>query len=163
LPQSNPDQLKGLGKSVFLGGGFSGILSIFPGLNLLNLFFMLWIALGAALTIYLLGKENQHIRKSDSLLAGALSGLVGGGIFAVLSLVTILGVSQEQLDRMVERAQSLAPFLRNDAAAMMAGNQFKTIMIISVVLFVLAAIFAGALAGLIARGLFRHPPGSTHE
>jgi hypothetical protein len=157
LPQSNSDHLKGLGKSVFLGGGFSGILSIFPGLNLLNLFFMLWIALGAALTVYLLGKENQRIRKSDSLLAGALSGLIGGGIFAILSLVTIIGINQEQLDRMVERAQALAPFLRNDAAAMMAGNQFKTVMIISVVLFVLAAIFAGALAGLIARSLFHHP------
>lgn len=154
MPQSNPDQLKGLGKSVFLGGGFSGILSIFPGLNLLNLFFMLWIALGAALTVHLLGKGNQRIRKSDSLLAGALSGLVGGGIFAALSLATIIGISQEQLDRMVERAQALAPFLRNDTAAMMAGNQFKTIMVISVVLFVLAAIFAGALAGLIARSLF---------
>ncbi len=84
---------------------------------------MLWIALGAALTIYLLGKENQRLRKSDALLAGALSGLVGGGIFAVLSLVTIIGITQEQLDRMVEKAQALAPFLTRTDTAAMHGRQ----------------------------------------
>jgi len=163
LPQSNSDQLKSLGKSVFLGGGASGILSIFPGLNLLNLFFMLWIALGAGLTIYLLSKENRQLRKSDALLAGALSGLTGGGIFAILSLVTIIGVTQEQLDQMVEKARSLVPFLRENAVSTMASAQFKTVMIISVVLFVLASIFAGAVAGLIARKIFHHPSGSAHE
>jgi len=71
LPESNSKPLAGLGKSVILGGGASGILSIFPGLNLLNLFFMLWIALGAGLTIYLLSKNNPVLRKGDSLLAGA--------------------------------------------------------------------------------------------
>lgn len=124
---------------------------------------MLWIALGAGLTIYLLGKKNRQLRKSDSLLAGALSGLIGGGVFAILSLVTIIGVTQEQLDLMVERARSLAPFLRDDAVSTMASNQFKTIMIISVVLFVLASIFAGAIAGLVARKIFHPPSGSTNE
>jgi len=104
LSESNSKPLAGLGKSVVLGGGASGIMSIFPGLNLLNLFFMLWIALGAVLTVYLLSRENQALRKGDSLLAGALSGLTGGGIFAILSLVTILGITQERLDQMVERA-----------------------------------------------------------
>lgn len=163
MSESNSKPLAGLGKSVILGGGASGILSIFPGLNLLNLFFMLWIVLGAGLTIYLLSKENQALRKSDSLLAGALSGLTGGGIFAILSLVTIIGVTQEQLDQIVEKARSLAPFLRESAAAAMASTQFKTVMFISVILFVLASIFAGAVAGLIARKIFQQPRGNTHE
>lgn len=163
MSESNSKPLAGLGKSVILGGGASGVLSIFPGLNLLNLFFMLWIVLGAGLTIYLLSKENQALRKSDCLLAGALSGLTGGGIFAMLSLVTIIGVSQEQLDQMIEKARSLAPFLRENAVSSMASAQFKTIMVISVILFVLASIFAGAVAGLIARKIFHHPSGSTHE
>jgi hypothetical protein len=158
LSESNSKPLPGLGKSVILGGGASGILSIFPGLNLLNLFFMLWIVLGAGLTVYLLSKENQELRKSDSLLAGALSGLTGGGIFAILSLVTIISINQEQLDQIVEKARSLAPFLRENAVATMASAQFKAIMAISVVLFVLASIFAGALAGLVARKIFHHPP-----
>jgi len=163
LSESNSKPLAGLGKSVILGGGASGILSIFPGLNLLNLFFMLWIALGAGLTIYLLYKENQQLRKSDSMLAGALSGLTGGGIFAILSLVSIVGINQERLDQMVEKARSLAPFLREDSISTMASAQFKTIMIIGVVFFVLASIIAGTFAGLIARKIFHHPSGSTHE
>ena len=44
-----PNQVKGLGKSILLGGAAAGILSIFPVVNLLNLFFMLWIVLGSAL------------------------------------------------------------------------------------------------------------------
>lgn len=163
MSESNSKPLAGLGKSVILGGGASGILSIFPGLNLLNLFFMLWIALGAGLTIYLLGKDNQPLRKSDSLLAGALSGLTGGGIFALVSLATIIGITQEQLDQMVERARSLAPFLRENEVSTMASAQFKTVMFIAVVLFVLASIIAGAVAGLIAGKIFRHPSGSAHE
>ena len=138
-------------------------MSIFPGLNLLNLFFMLWIALGAVLTVYLLSRENQALRKGDSLLAGALSGLTGGGIFAILSLVTILGITQERLDQMVERAGSLAPFLRDSTVSTMASGQFKTIMVIAVGVFVLASIIAGTVAGLIAATLFRRPSGSTHE
>jgi len=161
--QSDSKPVAGLGRSVLLGGGASGILSIFPGLNLLNLFFMLWIALGAGLTIYLLGKDNQPLRKSDSLLAGALSGLTGGGIFAVLSLVTIVGVSQEQLDQMVEKARALAPFLQENAVSTMASAQFKTIMIIAIGFFVLAAIIAGAVAGLIARRIFCKSSGSANE
>ena len=163
MSPSNSKPLTGLGKSIILGGGASGILSIFPGINLLNLFFMLWIVLGAGLTVYLLGKENQPLRKGDALVAGALSGLAGGGIFAVISLVAILGITQERLDQMVERAGALAPFLREDTVSTMASAQFKTVMVIAVVVFVLAAIFAGAIAGLIAGRLFRRPSGSSHE
>jgi E3 ubiquitin-protein ligase DOA10 len=89
--------------------------------------------------------------------------LTGGGIFAILSLVTIIGVTQEQLDQMVEKAKSLAPFFRENAVSTMASAQFKTVMVIGVVIFVLASIIAGAVAGLIARKIFHHPSGSTHE
>ena len=110
-----------MGKSVLLGGGASGILSIFPGLNLLNLFFMTWIVLGAGLTIYLLYKENRSLRKGDALLAGALSGLTGGGVFALLGIFTIVGISQERLDQLVESARTLAPSLAGEQAVAMAG------------------------------------------
>jgi len=89
--------------------------------------------------------------------------LTGGGIFALLSLVTIIGISQEQIEQMVERAKSLAPFLRENEISTMAGSQFKAVMVIAVVFFVLASIFAGAVAGLIAGKIFRHSSGSTHE
>ncbi|MCX6555046.1 MAG: hypothetical protein NTZ12_08550 [Candidatus Aminicenantes bacterium] len=111
MSERRAKQIKGLGKSIFLGGGAAGILSIFPVVNLLNLFFMLWIALGSALTIYLLGKENRELGKGDAFLAGALSGLVAGGMFAFLSLVTILGITQEKLEALLEKAKTIAPLL----------------------------------------------------
>lgn len=156
-------QIKGLGKSIFLGGGAAGILSIFPVVNLLNLFFMLWIVLGSALTIFLLSKENRQLSKGDTLLAGALSGLIGGGIFAFLSLLTILGITQEQLDQLLEKAKAIAPLIDANMIRTMQSGQFKVIMILSICLFVFVAIVVGAVAGIIARKFFNHPAESTRE
>ena len=151
MAEPNSKPIEGLGKSVLIGGGISGILSIFPGLNLLNLFFMAWIILGAGLTIHWLYKQNPALRKGDALLAGALSGLTGGGIFAFLGFVSIAGLTQDKLDRMVESTRAIAPFLADGPEAAMASGQFKTIMVIGICLFLLAAIVAGAIAGLAAR------------
>lgn len=156
-------QIKGLGKSIFLGGGAAGILSIFPVVNLLNLFFMLWIVLGSALTIFLLSKENRQLSKGDTLLAGALSGLVGGGIFAFLSLLTILGITQEQLNQLLEKAKTIAPLLDANMTRTLQSGQFKVIMILSICLFAFMAIVAGAVAGIIARKVFNRPAEITHE
>jgi hypothetical protein len=140
---------------VLLGGGASGILSIFPGLNLLNLFFMTWIVLGAGLTIHLLYRTNPTLRRSDALLAGALSGLTGGGIFAVLGFISIAGLTQEKLETMIDSARAMAPFLADGQAAVMAGGPFKAMMALAIGLFLLLAIAAGALAGMAARRLLR--------
>lgn len=163
MSESRAKQIKGLGKSIFLGGGAAGILSIFPVVNLLNLFFMLWIALGSALTIYLLGKENRELGKGDAFLAGALSGLVAGGMFAFLSLVTILGITQEKLEALLEKAKTIAPLLDANMTRSLQGGQFKAIMILSICLFVFMAIAAGGIAGLIARKFFCRPAESPHE
>jgi hypothetical protein len=162
LSQIKSKQIKGLGKSIFLGGGAAGILSIFPVVNLLNLFFMLWIVVGSALTIFLLSKENRQLSKGDALLAGALSGLVGSGIFAFLSLFTILGITQEQLEQLLEKAKAIAPLLDENMTSTMQSSQFKVIMILSICLFVFLAIVAGAIAGLIARKFFNRPEESLH-
>ncbi|MBN2346818.1 MAG: hypothetical protein JXO51_10560 [Candidatus Aminicenantes bacterium] len=149
--------MQGLGKSILIGGGASGVLSIFPGLNLLNLFFMTWIVLGAGLTIHLLARENRRLRRGDALLAGALSGLTGGGIFALLAFVSIASLTQEKLERMLEAARALAPFLAESQDVFAAGGSFKAMMALAVAFFLLLAIAAGALAGLAARRILRHP------
>jgi hypothetical protein len=151
-----------MGKSVFLGGGVAGVLSIFPIVNLLNLFFMLWIVVGSVLTIFLLRKENRELGKGDSLLAGALSGLVGGGIFAFLSMMTVLGISQERLETVLEKAKAIAPLLDADMTRVLQGGQFKVIMILSICAFVFMAIVAGAIAGIIARKFFFRPAEGIH-
>jgi hypothetical protein len=152
-----------MGKSVLIGGSAAGILSIFPLLNLLNLFFMFWIVLGSGLTVFLLSKDSQQLGKIDALLAGAFSGLIGGGIFAVFSLISIMGISQEQLEQMVEKAKAITPALRENISRTLPSGQFKTIMIISICLFVFLAIMAGAVSGLIARRIFNHPLKNVHE
>ncbi|MCU0236645.1 MAG: hypothetical protein MUC72_06105 [Acidobacteria bacterium] len=155
MPPSNPKALEGLGKSVLLGGLASGILSIFPGLNLLNLFFMTWIVLGAGLTIHLLYRANPVLGRGDALLAGSLSGLTGGGIFAVMGFISISGLTQEKLELMIESTRAMAPFLADGQTSAMAGGPFKAMMALAIGLFLLLAIAAGALAGLAARRLLR--------
>jgi hypothetical protein len=151
-----------MGKSVFLGGGAAGILSIFPVVNMLNLFFMLWIVVGSALTIFLLSKQNSQLGKGDALLAGALSGLVGSGLFAFVSLLTIFGITQEKLEALLEKAKAIAPLLDANMTRTLQSGQFKVIMMLSVCLFVFMAIAAGALAGLIARKFFSRPEESSN-
>jgi hypothetical protein len=162
LPDIKTNSTNGLGKSVFLGGGAAGILSIFPVVNLLNLFFMLWIVVGSILTIFLLRKENNRLGKGDALLAGALSGLVGSGIFAFISLVTILGITQEKMETLLEKAKAMAPLLDANMTQTLQSSQFKAIMILSICLFVFLSIAAGALAGLIARKFFFRPQENPH-
>ncbi len=160
MPEANSHPIQGLGKSVLIGGGASGIMSIFPGLNLLNLFFMTWIVLGTGLTIHLLYRRNPSLRRSDALLAGALSGLTGGGVFALVSISAMVGMTQEKLETMVESARALAPFLAEGQADALASGPFKAMMAIAIGLFVLFAIAAGAISGLAARRLLR-PAGSA--
>jgi hypothetical protein len=143
---------------VFIGGGVSGILSIFPLLNLLNLFFMLWIVAGSMLTVHLLCRENRPLRRGDAILAGALSGLLGGGMFAVFSLITLMGISPEKLEALLERARAMAPLLATDVSQTLASGQFRVIMLLTIGLFVLLAIVAGAVGGWIARKIFSRPP-----
>jgi len=151
-----------MGKSIFIGGGAAGILSIFPVVNLLNLFFMLWIVVGSLLTVYLLCKENGQLRKGDAILAGALSGLVGSGIFAFISLITIMGINQEKLETLLEKARAMAPMLDTDMTQTLQSGQFRVIIILSICLFVLLAIAAGAIAGLVARKIFSRPQENLH-
>jgi len=155
LPEHSSEPLAGLGRSVLLGGGASGILSIFPGLNLLNLFFMTWIVLGAGLTVHLLYRTNPVLRRGDALLAGALSGLVGGGFFAFLGFLSIIGMDQEKLERMIDSARAIAPYLASEQTAAMAAGPFKAMMALAIGMFLLLAIVAGGLAGLAARRLLR--------
>lgn len=151
-----------MGKSIFVGGGVAGILSVFPVVNLLNLFFMLWIVVGSALTVYLLCKENGPLRKGDAILAGALSGLVGSGLFAFISLITIMGINEEKLEALLEKARAMAPMLDSGITQTLQSSQFRTIMILTICLFVLLAIAAGAIAGLVARKIFSKPQENLH-
>lgn len=159
LSEPHPSSLKSWGKSVLLGGSAAGILSIVPFVNLLNLFFMFWIAAGASLTIYLLLRQNHEIRVSDSMISGAMSGLIAGIIFATLTLISFLQINQEKFGELVEKARALYPGMDPEAASLLQSGHFKIILVIIVSVFVILSIVAGSLAGMIARYIFVRTPG----
>jgi len=72
--------LKSVGKSILIGGAAAGIISLIPIINLLNLLFMMWMAFGGGLCLYLLLQENEKskINVSDAMVCGAASGALGG-------------------------------------------------------------------------------------
>lgn len=158
MPERRSEAPAGLARSVLLGGGAAGLLSIFPVLNLLNLFFMLWIVLGAGLTVRLLTRANPRLRRGDALLAGALSGLVAGGMFALLGLVSLAGMTEEAFERALAAARAAAPFLADGQAAAFEAGPFKAVLALALAVFLLLAIVAGGLGGLAARRLLRPAP-----
>ena len=162
MSEPHPSSLKSWGKSVLLGGSAAGILSIVPFVNLLNLFFMFWISAGAALTVYLLLRQNREIRLSDSMISGAMSGLIAGIIFAALTLVSFLQINQEKFAELVEKARALYPGMDPEAASVLESGHFKIILIIIVSVFVILSIVAGSLAGLIARYVFLRSTGKSN-
>ena len=66
MAERSSEPLEGLGRSVLIGGAAAGVLSVFPGLNLLNLFFMTWIVLGAGLTIHLLYRRPWEANRTPT-------------------------------------------------------------------------------------------------
>ena len=162
MSEPYPPSLKSWGKSVLVGGSAAGILSIVPFVNLLNLFFMFWIAAGAALTVHLLIRQNREIRVSDSLISGAMSGLIAGIIFAALTLISFLQINQEKFAELVEKARTLYPGMDSETASVLQSGHFKIILVIIVSVFVLLAIVAGALAGMIARYVFMRSAGKSN-
>jgi len=154
LPESRPPSLQSWGKSVLLGGSAAGLLSIVPIVNLLNLFFMFWIAAGAALTVYLLIRQNHEIRVSEALISGAMSGLVAGIIFAAITMISLMQIDPDKFSELVEKAKALYPSMDQDATALLQSGHFKIMLIIVVSVFVILSIVAGSLAGIIARLIF---------
>jgi hypothetical protein len=162
LSEPHPLPLKSWGKSVLVGGSAAGILSILPFVNLLNLFFMFWIVAGATLTVHLLLRQNREIRISDSVISGAMSGLIAGIIFAALTLISFLQINQEKFAELVEKARTLYPGMDPEAASLLQSGHFKIILVIIVSVFVILSIAAGSIAGMIARFVFLRSTGKSN-
>jgi len=142
-------------RSLLIGGGAAGVLSIVPLINLLNLVFMGWILIGAALSVYLFCKYKPHPTVGDALILGAGSGFVGGGLFALLGAWSILHLDEERLNQIVERAAAILPSFSEEIQPWVQNPHFKAWMLLALCAFVLAATLAGAASGLVSRLIFR--------
>jgi len=72
-----------------------------------------------------------------------------------LGFLSIIGMDQEKLERMIDSARAIAPYLASEQTAAMAAGPFKAMMALAIGMFLLLAIVAGGLAGLAARRLLR--------
>jgi hypothetical protein len=141
-------------KSILLGGLLSGILSVIPLINLFNIFFMMWMGVGGLVSIYLLKKNTSEIRTADAVLVGAASGLTGGIIFGLFSSIMVFNISEEKIERVLERVGSLTSLIENDAMALIQDTNFRMMFLGIIAIGFCFAIIAGLLGGLIGKSIF---------
>lgn len=159
--QSNP-HLQRWGKSIWLGGAAGGIFSLIPLVNLLNLFFF-WLAMAGGITVYLLLKHNLRLKISESAIAGALSGLISGAIFSLFSLWIVFSITPEKIDQIVSQSRLFFRLSDTDYVQLLESPQFKIFAVIALSAFVLFAIIAGTVGGLLSRQIFQRREPESKE
>lgn len=154
-----PDPLKSMWKSILIGGTAAGILSLIPIINLLNLFFMLWMALGGAVTVYLLIQANKparQIKAGDALLSGALSGVWGCILFGIFAYTTLSRIPPEKIERVASLARNFFPDMEEEIASLFQPDTLRTLALIVMALAMLFSIISGAVGGIISRSIFKN-------
>jgi hypothetical protein len=141
-------------KSILLGGLLSGILSVIPIINLFNIFFMMWMGVGSLVSIYLLKRETPEIQTSEAALVGAASGLTGGIIFVLFSSIMVLNISEEKIERVLDRVGSLASLVEEDVMTLIQDTNFRMMFFGVIAIGFLFAIISGLVGGLIGKSVF---------
>ena len=156
MPEAEIDhRLKGLGRAVWTGGLLGGFVSLVPFVNLLNLFFMFWLAVAGGVGVRQLLRQNEGIRAGDSLVVGALCGLVGGACFSLVTGAFLFSLTPERMRQIVARSRWLNASFEQDFASFLQSGRFKLTLLVFLCLFVVLAIVAGAAGGAAARQIFR--------
>jgi hypothetical protein len=137
-----------LTKHVILGGVFGGVLSIIPGLNILNALFCILGMAGVvlALWMYLRANPQASVSVGESAgfgaMAGALAGLLSSTITMAFFGATMLGSILDNL-----------PSDQSGALAI-AGVGAATVGIFTVIVLMLVFAAFGALGGILGMQLF---------
>jgi hypothetical protein len=140
------------------GGLVMGVLSALPIVSAGNLCCCLWVVSGGVVAAYVL-QQNQAtpITQGDGALVGLLAGLVGAGVYLVLSIpITLLVAPMERLalQRIVELGGGMPPEFRDFATSYMGGSIRLTLGFI--MMLVLGSIFS-TIGGLVGAMIFRKP------
>ena len=148
------------------GGLFIGILSALPLINMANCC-CLWVIGGGVLATYLMQQNHPFpIAAADGALVGLLAGLVGGVLWALLSIPIDLAMRPFQ-QRIFERIMAANPDFPDDARSMIENMSVRGVAIaFKMVLSVFIGLVFGMLGGLLGVALFRKkdvppPPGTT--
>jgi len=140
-------------KSILLGGIAAGIISMIPVINFLNIFFMMWMAAGGAISVYILMKVNKKIKTSDAILTGALSGVTGGIIFGFFAILFLSKISPEKIERMASLLKIFSTSFEEEFNTFLQSSNFKFVLIMVIAILILFSIISGIIGGLITRSI----------
>ena len=141
-----------------IGGLVMGVLSALPIISAGNLCCCLWIISGGVLAAYLLQQNSATpITQSDGAITGLLAGVIGAGVYLIVSIPVTLLVAPLQ-HRMVQgfmdRANNMPPEFREYMSSYVGG--VIGLMLGFVFMLIMGAIFS-TIGGLLGAVFFRKP------
>ncbi len=148
--------------AIILAGSLTGLFSIIPFLNLLNIFFLFWFIAGGFFCIRQLQKNQIDLSLSETLLYSGLSGLLGGIIFSLTAIYSLISIPDEKFQSNLTRLARLMQSSEEDLAAILQAANLKKTFILSILIVAVLGIFAAACGGFIAR-LFRKKVQQTND
>jgi hypothetical protein len=84
------------------GGVIAGILSVIPGIGLVNCCFCAWLLVGGAIAAkMLINRAPRPVRSGEGAQVGAIAGLIAAGIYLVISIPMIMFAVGEGFQRYI--------------------------------------------------------------
>ncbi len=142
-------------KSIFIGGTAAGVVSLLPFINILNLFFMMWMGVGGCLAVYLLKRDSKshEIKTGEALLTGALSGVCGCTILGVFLFIAVSRVSPDRFAKAASLLRVFYPDIQEEVASLLQGGRLKVLFLLVFAVMMVFSIISGAVGGLIAKSI----------
>jgi hypothetical protein len=151
--------LKSIGKSILTGGAAAGVISLIPIVNFLNLLFMMWMAFGGGLCVYMLLKANRsseiHVSAVDALVSGALSGVLGWVIFGSVSFLLVSHISPEKMEQIITILEMFSPSAGENVGELLQGNELIRLFFLVMAIALIFSVISGSLGGVISRLVFK--------
>ena len=157
-------------KPAVIGGVILGVLSALPFISIFNCICCAWVIIGGVVAAHLYVKDSPvHVTLGRGITLGLLTGVIGTGIYALVSLPLRLIMNRagmnvmEQIKQAMDRIPNLPPETRQIFENMAAGGNMGIILFIIGLFFTLIVycIFA-MIGGAIGVALFeKRAAGST--
>jgi hypothetical protein len=154
-----------MGQPALIGGLVMGVLSALPLINTGNLCCCLWVVSGGAVAAYMLQQnQTQPITPGDGALVGLFAGLIGAGVYFVVSIpisMLLEPMQRAMVQRTLEMSGNMPPAVRQmleqyaepRTAIGFMGRAFFRLVGFVFMLFI-GAIFS-TLGGLLGAAIFK--------
>ena len=156
-PRASVINVSSRAQAVLLGGTFSGVMSALPYIAVANCC-CLWLISGGIVTAYLMQQgQPQPLEVGEGAVGGALAGVVGAFVYAVVSLPIQLFLAPLQPDvaDLLPPSGDLPPEVF-DMVEQMVINPLLLVMLGFAVMLVVGTIFA-AVGGVLGTLFYRKP------